>query len=330
MVPTKKNTTKLLRNRGNYKLLAMFNRCVNESCDLMRFVCQEYFSTILDQSSKVLWFNVVFQILNILTASTGNLLVLVTIWRTPYLNRPSHTLLFSLALSDFCTGTIAQPIITHIEILVFTSTSTVSCILRTTCVFLYIFLSVVTLLMMTMISVDKFLAINLHLRYDEIVTNPRAKIIVLVIWMVGGAISLVSLSSVLFIQWSLLITGTLCIVAMFLIWINIFRVVRRHRAQIQQQIVHIADAQPFNMLRFRKTAHGYILLLFLFLLCYLPQVVFLLRMLSETNVEHNFMGFYLSYTLMVINASLNPVVYCWRNNDIRSALKQILLKLVCR
>ena len=308
----------------------MFNRCVNESCDLMRFVCQEYFSTILDQSSNVLWVNVVFQILNILTASTGNLLVLVTIWRTPYLNRPSHTLLLSLALSDFCTGTIAQPIITHIEILVFTSTSTVSCILRTTCVFLYIFLSVVTLLMMTMISVDKFLAINLHLRYDEIVTNPRAKIIVLVIWMVGGAISLVSLSSVLFLQWSLIITGTLCIVAMFLIWINIFRVVRRHRAQIQQQIVHTADDQPFNMLRFRKAAHGCILLLFLFLVCFFPQVVLWLRMLSKTNVEHNFMGFYLSYTLMVINASLNPVVYCWRNNDIRSALKQILLKLVCR
>ena len=114
----------------------MFNRCFNESCDLMRFVCQEYFSTIRHQNSKVLWVNVVFQILNILTASTGNLLVLVTIWRTPYLNRPSHTLLFSLALSDFCTGTIAQPIITHIEILVFTNTSTVSCILRTTCVFL--------------------------------------------------------------------------------------------------------------------------------------------------------------------------------------------------
>ncbi|XP_074613828.1 melanocyte-stimulating hormone receptor-like [Acropora palmata] len=313
----------MLRNRGNYKLLEMFNRCVNESCDLMRFVCQEYFSTILDQSSKVLWVNVVFQILNILTASTGNLLVLVTIWRTPYLNRPSHTFLFSLALSDFCTGTIAQPIITHIDILVFTSTSTVSCILN-------IFWGVVTLLMMTMISVDKFLAINLHLRYDEIVTNPTAKIIVLVIWMVGGAISLVSLSSVLFLQWSLIITGTLCFVAMFLIWINIFRVVRRHRAQIQQQIFHIADAQPFNMLRFRKTAHGYILLLFLFLLCYLPQVVFLLRMLPKTNVEHNFMGFYLSYTLMVINASLNPFLYCWRNNDIRSALKQILLKLVCR
>ena len=308
----------------------MFNRCVNESCDLMRFVCQEYFSTIRHQNSKVLWVNVVFQILNVLTASTGNLLVLVTIWRTPYLNRPSHTLLFILALSDFCTGTIAQPIITHIEILVFTSTSTVSCILRTTCVFLYIFLSTLTLLMMTMISVDKFLAINLHLRYDEIVTNARAKIIVLVIWMVGGAISLVSLSSVLFLQWSLIITGTLCFVAMFLIWINIFRVVRRHRAQIQQQIVHIADAQPFNMLRFRKTAHGYILLLFLFLLCYLPQVVFLLRMLSKTNVEHNFMGFYLSCTLMVINASLNPFLYCWRNNDIRSALRQILLKLVCR
>ncbi|XP_067037806.1 melanocyte-stimulating hormone receptor-like [Acropora muricata] len=308
----------------------MFNRCVNESCDLMRFVCQEYFSTILDQSSKVLWVNVVFQILNILTASTGNLLVLVTIWRTPYLNRPSHTLLFSLALSDFCTGTIAQPIITHIEILVFTSTSTVSCILRTTCVFLNIFWGVVTLLMMTMISVDKFLAINLHLRYDEIVTNPRAKIIVLVIWMVGGAISLVSLSSVLFLQWSLTVTGTLCFVAMFLIWINIFRVVRRHRAQIQQQIVHIADDQPFNMLRFRKAALGCILLLFLFLVCYLPQVVFLLRMLSKINVEHNFMGFYLSYTLMVINASLNPFLYCWRNNDIRSALKQILLKLVCR
>ena len=296
----------------------------------MGFICQEYFFTILHRNSEVLLVNIVFQVLNIITASTGNLLILVTIWRTPYLNGPSNTLLFSLALSDFCTGTIAQPIVTHIEILIFTNTSSVSCILSTTCVFLNIFLGVVTLLLMTMISVDKFLAINLHLRYEEIVTCPRVKIVVLVIWMVGGAISSVSLLSVPFLQWSLIITGTLCTLTMSFIWINIFRVVRRHRAQIQQQIVHIAGDQQFNMLRFRKAAHGCILLLVLFYVCYLPQVVFLLRMLSKTNMEHNFVGFYLSYTLMVINSSLNPLLYCWRNNDIRSASKRIFLKLVCR
>ena len=53
--------------------------------------------------------NCIFNIPTSVAAAFGNLLVLVSIWRTSSLHLPSFVLLFNLALSDLCVGLIVQP-----------------------------------------------------------------------------------------------------------------------------------------------------------------------------------------------------------------------------
>ena len=99
--------------------------------------------------------------------------------KTSSLPKPLKTLLLSLAVSDVGVGLLAQPLYivkivnpTHVAFhhtfkviqLIFTDTS---------------FLSVVA------ISVDRFLAIHLHLRYQELVTHKRVVAMVFSIWILS-------------------------------------------------------------------------------------------------------------------------------------------------
>ena len=54
-------------------------------------------------------FYCIFNIPTSVAAAFGNLLFLVSIWRTSSLHLPSFVLLFNLALSDLCVGLIVQP-----------------------------------------------------------------------------------------------------------------------------------------------------------------------------------------------------------------------------
>ena len=95
-----------------------------------------------------------------------NILSIHAIRKTSSLPKPLKTLLLSLAVSDLGVGLLAQPL--FIARMVNPTYST-----RTA-------LSIITLLFgsasfftVVAISVDRFLAIQLHLRYQELVTQKR-------------------------------------------------------------------------------------------------------------------------------------------------------------
>ena len=74
---------------------------------------------------------IVLNILISITASTGNLLVILTIWRSPHLHSPSNTFLFGLALSDLCARLVSEPLNVGFQAVLFKNSSkTTSCTLR--------------------------------------------------------------------------------------------------------------------------------------------------------------------------------------------------------
>ena len=66
---------------------------MNKSQDLFYF---ETPASILVFNSNMLITLMVLNILISITATTGNMLVLLTIWRSPHLHSPSNTLVFGL------------------------------------------------------------------------------------------------------------------------------------------------------------------------------------------------------------------------------------------
>ena len=132
---------------------------------------------------------IVINSLTALSAIAGNFLILLAVWRTPALRTPSNTLLCCLAFADFLVGLIVQP--TNALQILFEVQRNVQayCVAKimTTGSLAWICAGV-SFLVISAISVERFLAIKLHLRYEEFVTNRRVLIVVSCFWIICTAL----------------------------------------------------------------------------------------------------------------------------------------------
>ena len=127
--------------------------------------------------------NGVFSCVAILT----NTLIMATILLRPRLRSPTSFLLFGLAVSDFGVGLLAQPLYVVYKIAGFVENSSLNCAAGIAFVLASNQLSGVSLLTMTLLSVDRYLGLHLHLRYNEIVTVNRVKIAVVSTWILSAS-----------------------------------------------------------------------------------------------------------------------------------------------
>lgn len=117
--------------------------------------------------------NCVVNAIGLFIASFGNAVILLSIWRTKSLHSPSNTLLFALSLTDLLVGTVTQPlyIITRVYFLVTGKDGPLA--LMSAFDVISGSLSGVSFITATLISVDRYLVLLLHLRYRCLVTNRR-------------------------------------------------------------------------------------------------------------------------------------------------------------
>ena len=242
-------------------------------------------------------------------------------------------MLLSLAVSDVAVGFLVQPF--YISILVKwlqklnPSCGTYKPFAITGNLFATAsFLGVVT------ISVDRFLAIHLHLRYQELVTHKRVvAAAVISIWMLSVFVSLLTFWVPLDIY--LLITAFLAVVGLVLttmIYLKIYSTVKQHKSQIQvrqvQQVARAGEIVIFS--RLTKSAVGIFHVYLVFVVCYLPYLICLVapKINGPSIVLKRFSLF--SFTLLYLNSSLNPVIYCWKMRHIRHAVINMLRNMSWR
>jgi len=74
----------------------------------------------------------------------------------------------------------------------------------------------------------------------------------------------------------------------------------------------------------------YIIVLFLF--CYLPHVVVISVgiFLKTPFIEASVVAWHVSATMILMSSSLNPLLYCWRINEIRDEVKLLIKKILCK
>ena len=172
---------------------------MNKSQDLFCFGTPANISVF---NSNMLITLMVLNILISITATPGKMMVLLTIWRSPHLLSPSNTLLFGLALSDLCVGIVSEPLNVGFQAVLFKNLSNItSCTLRKARTLISVFLTAVTLLTVTAMSVDRCLAIYLHLRYEQMATEEKTKNFILSVWLISSVpLVIVSLMLWLVIQ----------------------------------------------------------------------------------------------------------------------------------
>ena len=180
----------------------------------------------------------------------GNALVLAAIIRTPSIRSTPHLIMLSsLAVSDFLVGLIAQPIYI-VERL--TKDRFVDHVAR----MIGYSLCGVSLLTITTITVDRFLALHYHMRYATLVTESRVKYTLVIVWLVSFLISgFYTFFSSRALDFLLGFLTIICLIISTFFYIMIYRIVCRHQSQIhaQQQAVQSSDAENnLNITRLKK------------------------------------------------------------------------------
>ena len=301
------------------------NNGINTTQELF---CYGIPASILVVNSKALITLMVLNTFFSIITTIENLLVLVTISRSPNLRSPPNTLLFGLALSDLCVGLVSEPLHIGFQAVLFKNSGKItSCTLMKVRNSISVFLTVVTVLTVTAMSVDRYLAIYLHLRYEQVVTVKKTRKVILCIWLISGVPSVIMAFDATnsFLVMTLIIA--VCLVIISFAWIKIYQVVRHHQAQIQDQIA--AASQSFNMARFRNSAINILLVLVIVLVCYTPLLVSNICLVANL-ISLNVVLLEICYIFVLLNSSLNPFVYFWRQRDLRAQAKQLVIRFYCQ
>ena len=268
--------------------------------------------------------NCVFNNFLTYTAILLNIVTMYAMQKTTSLPKTLKTLLFSIAISDVGIGLLAQPIYSSLLVkwlqLNRPSCNNYGVLSISANLFLASsFLSVVA------VSVDRFLAIHLHLRYQELVTHKRIVIVVISIWVLSASVSFTMF-------WELRAYINLFILAFgfiisFVAYIKMYLTVRRHKNQIQSLLV-VDETQSGIMTNYAavvKTTVGVLYVYLVLLASYLPYFICMavVRICRDSSIAKKQL-FLFSLTLMFLNSSLNPVIYCWKMRYIRHAIIDIL------
>ena len=275
--------------------------------------------------------NCIFNIFLSYTAVTLNVVTIHAIRKTWCLPKPLRTLLLSLAVSDLGVGLMVQPFC--ISLLVkWLQRDNPGCDAYKLFFMVMSLFALASFFGVVLISLDRFLAIHLHLRYRELVTHNRVVTVVIFVWIVSAVLSLIT---VWYPRESSLIVfavGIICLLFTTLILGRIFVVFRRHQEQIQVLQVRqgTQDSDMVNFASLLKSALGIFYIYVVIMFCYMPRAFSLVATaIFEPNTALKAFLIY-SWTLVFLNSSLNPIIYCWKMRHIRCTMMNILQNMYRR
>ena len=261
----------------------------------------------------------------------GNTLVLVALRKESSLHPPSKLLLRNLATTDLCVGLIAEPL--H-AVLLLTIVNEHWNACRYVAVVVYrtsLILCGVSLLTLTAISVDRLLALLLGLRYRQVVTLRRTYGTVIAFWAASTVASAIRLfwGSRRMWSWCEIAVISLCLVISTLIYTTIFINLRHHQNQVQDQVQQPNQTNQLNMARYRKAVSTALWLKFTLVACYLPYLVLVTLVVQAKLSSSGFLARSYALTLVFLNSTLNPILYCWKMGEVRQAVKNTIRHVLC-
>ena len=273
--------------------------------------------------------NCVFNVFVSFTATTFNIVTIIALRKPLTIPTTVKMLLISLAVSDLAVGLLVQPLyITRLVMWLQENIQTQ--MFEITSNFFYAtgdFLTYASFLGVVALAADRFLAVHLHLRYQEIVTHKRVVALVMSIWIISAILML------LFMRIPIISVPieSVCYLTTSLFYLKIYLVVRHHSNQIhvlQAQLAQNNEGDMANAARERKAAVGTFYVYLVFLICYLPSTCYwiIIRSAGPSTMLSQF-SFYAN-SLMLFNSSLNPLIYSWKMRHVRHAIVQILRNIL--
>lgn len=272
-----------------------------------------------------------FNIFIAITAVLGNALILVALQKESSLHPPSKVLFRCLATTDLCVGLVSEPVAITYWISSNRDPWNICTNTFVTNIVIGYALCGMSLLTTTTISVDRLLALSLGLRYRQVVTKRRTIILLASLWAMSVIFSTIyAIHNQVAITYAHFVTA-LCLTISTVSYTIIFITLRRRKNQVQ--VFDCAESNGYsscrNIIRYKKAVYSALWLQIALVLCYTPSglVIFLSTEISVTSslVQAS----RITTTLVFLNSSLNPILYCWKIREVRQVVKGLLAKISC-
>ena len=268
-------------------------------------------------------------------AVVGNALILATIWRRTFLRTSFHSILSGLAVTDFLTGLISQPLYALFHLIhrknaaaIQVNSEVVNVIGKIAGFSAYLFVNI-TVDTMTVMSVQRLL----HMSRRSLTTSHHryyAAIVILLFPIPSLVVYSLALKEPAF--WNTLFRVTIakfsfCYVTISFAYFKVYQIIRRHQLQIQANGTSQNFGQSaIDLEKYKKSVATLLYIFLLFSMCFLPFAISSAVALKTTaQVSKSVIS--LSLVLVFLSSSLNPGLYIWRMRDIRRGLKQLLASL---
>lgn len=293
-------------------------------------------------------FDVTVNAVSALTTIIANTLIVVALKKIPLAQVHSvfKAFLFNLAFADLTVGLVVQPAYISAVLTAMYGYPNASRILGTLFYLVNWYFANISASFLTAIAIDRLLALYLRRRYRNVVTFKKVVRALAFLWIYKLAETVILVFD--YRIYNILTNCGLgvCIAAITFCYLKIYFTLRRHNSTVrdrmrmfplqsahgtcrQRQFICVTIGQ-FNMTRYKRSVHNMLYLYAAFAFCYLPPFCVLVVMQVRGVDRATHIVRFLGATLILINSSLNPLLYCWRIREIRRMVRRTIRNFFCK
>ena len=249
-----------------------------------------------------------------------NVLVITAVKRRSRLQSNANIMLACLAVTDVLAGLTSQPFFVLWNTSLVFGTDTIA-VFRATHRFFFAFLSYSSAFHLMMVVGERLIAIKLTFLYPLIMTTRNIKIAVCFCWIYSGwcrlTLYLLDESN----SWYFIFASHvlfLCVVFVSCSYVILYFETCRHQKMIKAH--QLPQEQMETFLKENKALKTTVLVVSAVGLCLLPAAFYLVIRASgffqtRTHLLDSMEA--MTRTFMLINSFLNPLIYCWRQEEMR-------------
>ena len=250
-----------------------------------------------------------------------NALVIIAIKTRRRLQSVYNILLACLAGTDLAVGLVSQPLFIAQEIFFLSGASVEDyCHFYGKTGFFCLFPSIESLLILALLSMERYIAMKFSLRYASLMTTPRLTGAVLCSWIIS-VISVILRLIPMTYSFAVVFVYVTVIPAISIIVFchtTVYLVSRRHVSRIRTE--QLPSETKTKFVEERKALKTTSIINVFVFLSFVPSLLYGIfsRDIRQTNLRP------LVLSCILLNSLLNPVIHCWRNKDLRKVMMELL------
>ena len=251
-----------------------------------------------------------------------NVLVIMAVKRRPRLQTNANILLVCLAVTDALTGLTSQPSFILWKTFQLLS-STNGATLQDFHNFCIVTLLVCSCLHLMLVTCERLIAIKFTMHYQNFVTKRNIRVSVSACWIFSIFVEVLSLANqVITVRVLFTLTLISCILFVTLSYAMLYSETLKHKQKIKTQQLPREEVERF--VRESKALKTTVYVVGAVVLTFLPAVIVIVFYMSRQERRFRQVSVWQPQSLIpwlrtsaMLNSLLNPLIYCWRQQEMR-------------